>query len=233
MIGLTGTPTTFDDHDPLANNIYEVLKSFIDEVGSRGCAAHFDKVVQKQYYLKGRHLIQEPERFIEDHLVFPVLEESLGHDVRPRPKQYAPRWPRQGGVPDFCLTTIPVDVAMDADLRVFGEVKPPKKMERARQDMREYLNGDVDVDAVAILTDGFDWELWVRPQGEQINEDNDPYEEASLRNPLKAISARNMEVDTSHAYGVRDYIDTGAFYSFTTTSIKEIIASELDVSELI
>ncbi|MYL68630.1 hypothetical protein [Halorubrum distributum] len=232
MTGLTGTPTTFDDHDPLANDIYEVLKSFIDEVGSRGCAAHFDKVVRKQYYLKGRHLTQEPERFIEDHLVFPVLKESLGHDVRPRPKQYAPRWPRQGGIPDFCLTTIPVDAAMDAELRVFGEVKPAKKIESARRDMREYLNSDVDLDAVAILTDGFDWELWVRPQGERVNEDDDPHRQASLRDPLKAISARNMEVDTSHAYGVRDHIDTEKFSSLTTTSIRKIITAELGVTEL-
>lgn len=229
---MTGNPTTFDDHDPLAHNIYEVLKAFIDEIGSRGCASHFDKVVRKQYHLKGRHLIQEPERFIEDHLVFPLLGGPLGHEVRPRPKQYAPRWPRQGGVPDFCLTTIPVAEAMDAGLRVFGEVKPPKKMERARKEMREYLNGDVDLNAVALLTDGFEWELWVRPRGERVDEDDDPYAEASLRDPLKAISSRNMEVDTSHAYNLRERIDAEAFYPFTSPSVREIADNKLDTPDL-
>jgi hypothetical protein len=156
---VTGDSTTFDDHDPLAHDIHEVLAEFVDEIGRRGCTGHFNKVVDGKHLLKGRKLVQEPERFIEDHLVSLLLEEALSHDVRPRPKQYAPRWPKRGGVPDFCLTTIPVDTAMEADLRVFGEVKPPKKIDRARSDMREYLNGDLDLDAVVIFTDDFDWEL--------------------------------------------------------------------------
>lgn len=227
MIGLTGTPTKIGDHDPLADNIYGVLKSFIDEIGRRGCAAHFDKVLRETHYLKGRHLIQEPERFIEDHLVFPLIEDALKHEMRPRPKQYAPRWPRQGGVPDFCLTTIPVDRAMDAGLRLFGEVKPPRKVKRARREMREYLNADLDLDAVTILTDGFDWELWVRPRGQKVDEKDEPYAEASLLDPLKAVCARNMAVDTSSAYHVRGRIDADKFSSFTKTSVREIVETEL------
>lgn len=91
---MTNRPTTFDDHDPLAYDILQVLESFIDEIGDRGCTGHFDKVVDGKYYLKGRHLVQEPERFIEEHLVFPLLTDALRHSLRPQPKQYAPRWPR-------------------------------------------------------------------------------------------------------------------------------------------
>lgn len=153
---MTNLPTTFDDHNGLAQRIHRILQDFIDEIGNRRCTSHFENVVADNHFLKGRHLIQEPERFIEDHLVFPLLEEPLGHNYRPRPKQYAPRWPRRGGVPDFCLTTIPIETAMDAELRVFGEVKPPKKIERGRKELVEYLNDDLDLDALTILTDGFD-----------------------------------------------------------------------------
>jgi hypothetical protein len=228
---VTGQPTEIDDHDPLAHDTLEVLTEFIDEIGRRGCTSHFDKVVTGKHYLKGKHLLQEPERFIEDHLAFPLLGGPLNHMLRPRPKQYAPRWPRQGGVPDFCLTTVPIDDAMDADLRAFGEVKPPKKMERAREDMSEYLNKDLDFDAITILTDGFEWELWVRPNGQPVEEDEEPYAKMSLRRSLKAIQDRNMEVDSLNPHSVRtDYIDTGEFSKFSAESVSEIVENKSGVS---
>ena len=228
---MTGNPTTIDDHDGLAYGIHQILNEFVDEIGKRNCTGHFDKVVTGKHFLKGRHLIQEPERFIEDHLVFPLLEGPLGHEIRPRPKQYAPRWPRQGGVPDFCITTIPVAAAMDANLRVFGEVKPPKKLERGRKELVEYLNGDLELDAVAILTDGFDWELWARPSGQTVEVDDVPYAEANIRDSLKAIRARNMEGESKSPYAVRnERIDADSFSRFTAESVQEIIDSEFDVS---
>lgn len=116
--------TTLDDHDPLAHAILKVLEDFIYEVGVRECTAHFDKVVDGKYYLKGKHLVQKPERFTKDHLAFPMLRQVFGYSLRPQPKQYAPRWPRGGGVPDFAITSVPIDAAMQNDLRFFGEVKP-------------------------------------------------------------------------------------------------------------
>ncbi|WP_193571774.1 hypothetical protein [Haloarcula sp. JP-L23] len=62
------------------------------------------------------------------------LREVLQEFLRPKPKQYAPRWPRSGGVPDFAITSLPIDVAMQNDLRFIGEVKPPK-LKNARNDM--------------------------------------------------------------------------------------------------
>lgn len=118
---------------------------------------------------------------------------------------------------------------MDKDLRVFGEVKPPKKMEQARKEMREYLNKDVDLDAVVILTDGFEWELWVRPRGEKVNKDHDPFAKASLRDPLKATSARNTKVDPVRASNVRERIDSDSFSRFTKESIQETINNKLDI----
>lgn len=222
--------TTFDDHDPLAHNILTVLEEFIDEIGDRECTTHFDNVVDGNYFLKGKHLIQKPERFTEDHLVFPLLRHAFGHSLRPQPKQYAPRWPKGGGVPDFAITSVPIGVAMENDLRIFGEVKPPKKIENARTDMREYLDSDLDVHAVAILSDGFDWELWLRPRGDSIANLNNPYAEASLRKPLQIVQSRNKVTTPYRSYEVRDEIDTEAFSNFTADAISNLIEEKLDVT---
>ena len=211
--------TTFDDHDPLAHHILQVLEDFIDEIGHRGCTGHFDSVLTSNKELDGRHLVQRPERFIEDHLVYPVLTDALDYSIRPQPKQYAPPWPRKSGVPDFCVTSVPVDVAMDNDLRVFGEVKRPKHIEGARKDMKEYLRMEEDLHAVAVLTDGFDCELWVRPRGRQISELDNPVAKTSLKDPLKVVRTRNMSLEPYRPYQVRNRIDSDGFEEFTVDSL--------------
>ncbi|MDS0300931.1 hypothetical protein NDI76_19475 [Halogeometricum sp. S1BR25-6] len=221
--------TTFDDHDPLAYSILQVLEDFIDEVGSRECTAHFDKVVDGKYFLKGKHLIQKPERFTEEHLVFPMLRRAFGYSLRPQPMQYAPRWPRGGGVPDFCITSIPIAAAMESDLRFFGEVKPPKKIENARNDMVNYLDSDLDVHAVAILTDGFEWEIWIRPKGESVDDLDNPYAKASLRDSLKTVRTRNMKTAPYQPHRVRNNIDTDIFSDFMLDAVLETIETEFGV----
>jgi len=221
--------TTFDDHDPLAHDILQVIESFIDEIGQRNCTAHFDKVVDDKYRLKGKHLVQRPERFIEDHLVYPLLEEAFEYSVRPQPIQYAPRWPRSG-VPDFCITSIPISTARANDIRLFGEVKKPKDIDNARKDMEEYLNSDLDVHAVVLLTDGFDWELWVRPKGTSVDISEKPNAQASLRSTLQTVRTRNMEMDTENAHAVRKAINTEDFEDFTCESLIEIVEGEFGIT---
>lgn len=225
-------PTTIDDHDPLAYKILRVLQDFIDEIGDRGCTGHFDKVVDDRFYLKGKHLTQEPERFIEDHLVFPILERALGYSLRPRPKQYAPRWPKSSGIPDFCITSIPIGVAMQNDLRFFGEVKQPKKIENARNDMEDYLDSDLDIHAIAILSDGFDWELWVRPRNRATEELNNPYAKASLRETLKTVRTRNMSIDSYRPHEVRTRIDVDGFSAFESDAVMNVIQNEFGLESL-
>ncbi len=222
-------PTTFDDHEPLALPILKVLEDFIDEIGARGCTGHFDKVVDGKYYLKGKHLIQTPERFIEDELVFPMLREALGYSLRPQPKQYAPRWPRSGGIPDFAITSLPVNIAMQNDVRFFGEVKPPKKIKNARNDMKEYLDSDLEVHAVALLTDGFEWELWFRQKGEAFSEKDKPYAEASIRDSLRTVQSRNKVTEPYQPHQVRMDIDTEGFSAFTVDSVLTTIEEKFDV----
>ncbi|QFU84258.1 hypothetical protein [Natronorubrum aibiense] len=226
---MSNRPTTLNDHDPLAHTILRVLEDFIDEVGARECTAHFDKVVDGKYFLKGKHLIQKPERFTEDHLVFPMLRRAFGYSIRPQPKQYAPRWPRGGGVPDFCITSIPIEAAMQHDLRFFGEVKPPKKIENARNDVVDYLDSDLNVNAIAILTDGFEWELWVRPKGEPIDDLENPYAAANLKPSLKTVRTRNKVTTPYQSHEVRNNIDTEAFSNFALDAVLDVIETEFGV----
>lgn len=98
--------TTLGDHSDLSRKLLHDIEAFIDEIGRRSCTAHLQAVTSDGKFLKGRKLGQEPERFVEDYLIFPILE-TLGHSVLARPVQYAPRWTHGRGIPDFSLTTIP------------------------------------------------------------------------------------------------------------------------------
>ncbi|QCS44681.1 hypothetical protein [Natrinema versiforme] len=111
---------------------------------------------------------------------------------------------------------------MQNDVRFFGEVKPPKKIENARNDMVDYLDSDLDVHAVAILTDGFEWELWIRPKGESVEDLDNPHAKASLQDPLKTVRTRNMKTAPYQPHQVRNSIDTQEFSNFTLETVLEI-----------
>jgi hypothetical protein len=221
--------TTLDEHSPLTRNLLNTLEDFIDEIGHRGCTAHLDSVLEEGKYLHGRHLIQKPERFIEEYLIFPILQD-LGHTLRSQPKQYAPRWAKQSGIPDFALTTIPITAAQEDGLRLFGEAKPLNRIEKARTDAEAYLQSDLDYDAVLLLTDGIKWEIWLRPQQQELTsvEDNDytPFATASLEGPLKAVRARNKQQESYQPHDLRHQIDEDAFHAFTATKLRETIETE-------
>jgi hypothetical protein len=165
--------TTLRDHSNIARQLLHNVEAFIDEVETRSCTAHLQGVMHDGKFLKGQELGQEPERFVEDYLIFPVLE-TLGHSVLARPVQYAPRWTHGRGIPDFALTTVPTATAKKHDICLFGEAKPPNKLHYARDDVKEYLKKDLDFDAIAVLTDGIQWELWVRPRNEPLADDYEP-----------------------------------------------------------
>jgi len=95
--------------------------------------------------------------------------------------------------------------------------------------MENYLDSDLDIHAVAILSDGFDWELWIRPKGETIEDLDNPVQEASLRDSLKTIRTRNMQTASYRPHKVRSNIDTEAFSEFTVDAVLNVIETELDV----
>jgi len=180
-------------------------------------------------FLRGKQLGQKPERFVEDFLIVPVLE-TLGHSVLARPIQYAPRWTHGRGIPDFSLTTIPTATAKEHDIRLFVEAKPPNKLHYARDDVEEYLKKDLDFDAIAVLTDGIKWELWVRPQNEPLDEDYEPARTASLRPALTDAKVRNLEKESYHPYHTRSKIDAEEFNEFTAPAVVSLIQEEFGIA---
>jgi len=224
--------TTLDEHSALSRDLLKDIEAFIDEIGERGCTTHLESVTTNGKYLKGSKLGQLPERFVEDHLIFPVLQ-TLGHSVQPRPVQYAPKWNYGRGIPDFALTTITPDTAKEHGVRLFGEAKPPNKLGYAKEDVQEYLQKDLDFHAVVILTDGIKWELWLRPRNEPLELDEDGEYEAdataSLRDALGQVKGRNLQKHSYHPHHTRGKLDEEAFSDFTASVIQNIIQSEFEI----
>lgn len=219
---MTTQDTTLSDHSDLSRKLLHNLEGFIDEIGVRNCTSHLESVTTDGKYLKGKHLGQTPERFIEDHLIFPVLQ-TLGHSFRARPAQYAPKWSHGRGIPDFSLTTVPTEQAKKSGIRLFGESKPPNKLHYARDDVRGYLQKDLDFHAIAVLTDGIEWELWIRPRRQELLDEYMPYKEASLRKALTDVKTRNIERESYYPYVSRGKIYDGAFTPFTASAVLDIV----------
>jgi hypothetical protein len=224
--------TTLGDHSGLSQKLLHDVEGFVDEIGTRGCTAHLQAVTQDGKFLKGKKLGQKPERFVEDNLIVPVLE-TLGHSVLARPVQYAPRWTHGRGIPDFSLTTVPTATAKEHDIRLFVEAKPPNKLQYAREDVAEYLKKDLDFDAIAILTDGIDWELWVRPQNKPLDDDYEPERTASLRPVLTDAKTRNLENESYHPHHVRTKIDVEAFDEFTKPAVLGVVRNEFEIEDTV
>lgn len=225
---MTARDTELSDHSDLSRKLLHNLEEFIDEIGVRRCTSHLESVTTDGTVLEGKQLGQEPERFIEDNLIFPVLQ-TLGHSIRARPVQYAPRWGHERRVPDFSLTTVPTDQAQKTGIRLFGESKPPNKLYNAREDAREYLEKDIDFHAIVILTDGIEWELWIRHRQQELRDEHTPYREASLREALTDIKKRNIERESYYPYVSRGKIDDKGFTEFTAPAILETIQTEFGV----
>lgn len=133
---MAGDDTRLEDHSDLSRKLLNDIEALVDEIGNRGCTCHLEEVTHPNKYLKGRKLGQQPERFVENNLVFPILR-SVSHSIHPRSEQYAPTWNLGRNIPDFCLATIPPETAKEQDIRLFGEVKPPNKLYYAREDVRK------------------------------------------------------------------------------------------------
>ncbi|WP_080509814.1 hypothetical protein [Haloarcula marismortui] len=221
--------TTLGDHSEISRKLLHDVESFIDEIGTRSCTAHLQAVMRDGKFLKGKQLGQKPERFVEDALIVPVLE-TLGHSVLARPVQYAPRWTHGRGIPDFSLTTIPTATAKEHDIRLFVEAKPPNKLHYARDEVKEYLKKDLGFGAIAVLTDGIQWELWVRPQNEPLTDDYKPERTASLRPAITDAKTRNLEKESYHPHHTRNKIDADEFNEFTVPAVCSLVQEKFGIA---
>ncbi len=94
----------------------------------------------------------------------------------------------------------------------------------------EYLKTDLDLDAIAVLTDGIDRELWVRPQKEPLGNEYEPKRTASLHSALNNPKTQNMEIESYSPRNVRNRIDTRDFNEFTAQAVITLIQDEFGIA---
>jgi len=144
-----------DRHSPVEQRVFRRLEMFVDAFEKHEAPAHLEEVLDDEdKSLDGTKLGQEPERFVEDNLIWQVLD-ALGYEPLPRP-QNSPRFSRS--TPDFTVTNL----EFGFDFLVFGEVKPLNDFESAKEDVVNYLRQDLEKHVVAFATDGLTWEVYFR-----------------------------------------------------------------------
>jgi hypothetical protein len=150
------TPTSIRDHSGRAEQLLRVFENFADEFSRRDVPVHLSNVVREGKYLKGKKLGQHPERFVEQYLVWPTLE-ILDYEFWEQPYGY-PKWDKKR--PDFSIRNFDCGI----ECAVIGEVKTPNKFEYAEEQMKDYLQSDLEEATVGLATDGVQWKILVRPE---------------------------------------------------------------------
>lgn len=148
--------TTIQDHSGIAEQLLRVLERFADEFSTRGVPAHLTHIVRDGKYLKGKNIGQEPERFVEEQLIWPALS-VFGYTVWTQPYGY-PKWDKSR--PDFEVRNMNCGI----DCAVIGEIKTPNKFEYAEQDIIDYLKSDLGEPTIGFATDGIRWQVHARPE---------------------------------------------------------------------
>lgn len=156
MVDRDEANTTFRDHSPIAEQLLRVLEDYADEFSNRGVPAHLTHTAREGKYLKGKHIGQEPERFVEEQLIWPALS-AFDYTVWTQPYGY-PKWDKSR--PDFEVRNIDCGI----DCAVIGEIKTPNKFEYAEQDIINYLESDLGEPTIGFATDGVRWQVRARPE---------------------------------------------------------------------
>ncbi|WP_317176020.1 hypothetical protein [Halomontanus rarus] len=130
--------------DAAVSDLRAVIEDFLDELADRNLSAdRLGETIEGNAEFEGADLRQFPERFVEDHLIWPVLD-VLGYAVTPRPD--SPGQSREE-YPDFRVDNLPA--------RVIGENKAINDIETAKTELLDYL--DNTRYEYGIATDGFRW----------------------------------------------------------------------------
>ncbi|WP_135851101.1 hypothetical protein [Halorussus salinus] len=133
--------------DAAVSDLGTVVEDFLDELADRNLSAdRLGEIVEGNAEFEGADLRQFPERFVEDHLIWPVLD-VLGYAVTPRPD--SPGQSREE-YPDFRVDNLPA--------QVIGENKSVNDIETAKTELLDYL--DNTRYEYGIATDGFRWGVY-------------------------------------------------------------------------
>lgn len=133
--------------DTAVSDLRTVVEDFLDELADRDLSAdRLGEIIEGDGEFDGADLRQFPERFVEDYLIWPVLD-VLGYAVTPRPD--SPGQSREE-YPDFRVDNLPANV--------IGENKSVNDVETAQTDLLHYL--DNTRYEYGIATDGFEWGVY-------------------------------------------------------------------------
>lgn len=131
----------------VVDNLVDTIETFLDEFEERDVPPHrITAVIEGDDQLAGDDLRQHPERFVEDYLIWEVLD-ALDYKFTPRPNS-----PVGGAddLPDFRVDNLPSNL--------IGENKSVNDIKTAREELRLYL--DSARHEYGIATDGFEWGLY-------------------------------------------------------------------------
>ncbi|ESP90149.1 hypothetical protein [Candidatus Halobonum tyrrellensis] len=133
--------------DGAVSDLRAVVEDFLDELADRNLSAdRLGEIIEADAEFEGADLRQFPERFVEDHLIWPVLD-VLGYAVTPRPD--SPGQSREE-YPDFRVDNLPA--------MVIGENKSVNDIETSKTELLDYL--DNTRYEYGIATDGFQWGVY-------------------------------------------------------------------------
>jgi len=169
--------------DEAVTDLSECIKAFLGEFDQRDVPTRpVTAVIEDGDDLAGSDIGQQPERFVEDHLIFPILD-SLGYEVTPRPNSVAVG---DDEYPDFRIDNLPE--------HVIGENKPLNDAATARAELRAYL--DTAHHDYGIATDGFEWGLYDITIDSDGTATLEPVIPVQSMKPIIKHYARNQELVT-------------------------------------
>lgn len=148
--------TRIADHSGIGEQLLRVFEAFADEFREREIPGHFSNLMRDGKFLKGDTVGQAPERFVEEHLIWPSLS-VLEYDYRPQPYGF-PKWDKT--TPDFSI----LNLDLPFDSVTVGEVKTPNKFEYAEEDIKSYFKRDLGDPTIGFATDGVRWLVLARPE---------------------------------------------------------------------
>jgi hypothetical protein len=130
------------------SDLFACVEAFLDEFERRDVSTErLTAVIEDGDELHGSDIGQQPERFVEDYLVFPVLD-ALGYEVTPRPNSVAVG--DKDEYPDFRVDNLSESV--------IGENKSVNDTATARTELRSYLNAEQH--EYGFATDGLEWGVY-------------------------------------------------------------------------
>lgn len=170
----------------------DTVDAFLGELDERNVSSdRLGEIIEENEELRGTDIRQFPERFVEDHLIWPILN-ILGYAVTSRPNSPA------GGddeYPDFRVDNLPANV--------IGENKAVNDINTAKSELLSYL--DSARHEYGIATDGFEWGLY------ELKERNSGrvtldlvVESQSLKPVIQYVARENDMVTYSDLTGLPD-----------------------------